>query len=1280
MALHVGIDTGGTFTDLVVLDDETGAVVTAKSPSTPDDPAVAIFDAFEVSGVSPAAATTITLGTTIATNALLERKGARVVYVTTAGFEDLPIIGRIDKKDPYDLQALKPAALVSRRDCVGVVERVSSDGTTVTPLRGEELDRLARRVAERLEEGGDVAIALNTLFSFVAPEHEQRVATMVHDRFPGVPVSCSHIAAPVWREVERGSTTIIDAYLTPVVRRLVEAFGRGLAERSFTGPVSLMKSNGGRMLASAAGGQAVQTVLSGLAGGIVAGRHFGRLAGCANVITLDMGGTSADVGLVLEGEIQHLADFELEFGVPIAAPAIDLVTIGAGGGSIARVDEGGLLRVGPQSAGAVPGPACYGLGGTEATVTDADLVLGRLDADHFLGGRIRLDRRRSEEALARLGEPLGLDVVDAAEAVVEISNEAMASTIRRVAVERGVDPRDFQIVAFGGAGPLHASEIAEALDIGAVIVPAHPGLASALGTLLADRRVDRRWTHFARSDAVDVEALDERFEAMAAESLAALAAEGFLGDATLRRTLSLRYAGQNYEREIPLPPGRLDEQSLRQAFEDFHRRHDETYGYSFPGETIELIHANVTALGAGAELRLPEVPTGDLPPPRAVREVHFRSHGWLPAPLYVRDELPADAAVAGPAIVEELDSTTLVLPGQICRVLQTGILQLSAGRPQAVARDARRVDPVTLSVIGDQLVQITQEMGTHMMRAAYSPIFSESRDFSCALFDREGRMIAQGMFNPAHLGAIGETVRCTLAELGPESLGPGDVVLHNDPFRGGCHLPEHMLLAPIFHEGGLVAFAATIGHLAEIGAVTIGSFASTATEVYQEGLRLPPVKLVRGGAPVDDIWRIILSNHRTPRSTWGDLHAMIGSLHLAARRVEALLDRVGPALALTVWDELLAHGERLMRSRIRAIPDGEYRFEDLMEGDGTTVDHVHMRVSVSIRGDEAIVDFTGSDAQARGPINATFGVTSSAACNAFLQISGAEIPRNAGAYGCVRTIAPPGTVVNVRFPGPSVGGNTETQPKLVGMLLGAFASALPELVMAAEGVTSCNFLFGGLHPGTGDPYAHYHFEASGWGGRFTTDGNSAQNHIHGNCRNTPVEVFETRFPFLTHGYGLIPDSGGAGRRRGGLAVRRMLEVLAPEVSVSALMDRVEVGAWGLFGGERGRCAAILVCRAGETEFRDFSAACGTVSPSKFAGVVLRRGDRVVIESAGGGGYGDPSLREPELVLADAAEGLVTAACAAADYGVALVSTPAGLLELDAERTAALRAARLRPVA
>jgi 5-oxoprolinase (ATP-hydrolysing) len=1272
MALQVGIDTGGTFTDLVVLDDQTGRLTVAKRPSTTAAPAQAIFDAFRAAGVEPSATDSVTLGTTVGTNALLERRGARVIYLTTAGFEDVPIIGRIDKKDPYDLRWRKPEAYVTRRDCLGVDERLAYDGTVVTPLTDHELDRVARSVASRLADlEGDVAVAVNFIFSFAEPAHEQRIADVLMKRFPGISVSMSHRAAPVWRELERASTTIVDAYLTPVVRRLVEELDVGLAERAHSGPVSIMKSNGGRMLAGSAGTQAVQTVLSGLAGGIVAGRHFGLAAGSRNVVTFDMGGTSADIGLVRDGAIQQVADFELEFGISIAAPAVDLVTIGAGGGSIAWVDDGGLLHVGPQSAGAVPGPACYRNGGADATVTDANLVLGRLDPDHFLGGEVQLDATRAHEALRRLGEQLELDTVSAAEAVIEIANEGMASTIRRVAVERGVDPRDFELVAFGGAGPLHAAEIATTLGMAGVIVPPHPGLASAFGTLLADRRVDRRWTHFWRSDAVDVGALADRLDLMERDARDALVAEGFAGEPSVARSLSMRYAGQNYERDVPLPPGRLDTLTVEAALDAFHILHEEVYGYSFPGETIEVIHANVAVLGPGARPPLAHLSEGPPPEPRELREVRFREEGPLWTPVFRREELSAGTELVGPLVIEELDSTTLVLRGQQVRVLADGTLRLTKVAVPAAAT-ARSVDTVTMSIIGDQLVQIAQEMGTHMMRAAYSPIFSESRDLSCALFNSNGQLIAQGRFNPAHLGAIGETVRCVLDEVGIETLQPGDVLIHNDPFRGGCHLPEHTLMKPIFHEATLVAFAATIGHMAEVGAVTVGSFASTATEVYQEGLRLPPVKLVCAGKAVEDVWRIILSNHRTPRSSWGDLHAMIGSLHLADHRLHALLDRYGPALTLDVWDELLAHGDRLMRRRLEAIPDGEYGFEDVMEGDGHTRDLVRMRVRIVIRGDSAIVDYTGSDPQARGPINATYGVTASATCNAFLQLSGTDVPRNAGAYGRLKTIAPPGSVVNVRFPGPSVGGNTETQPKLVGMLLGAFAEVMPGKVMAAEGVTSCNFLFGGIDPRTMEPYAHYHFEASGWGGRADADGNSAQNHIHGNCRNTPVEVFDTRFPFRTLAYGLICDSGGPGRRRGGLAVRRDLEVLAPEVTVSALMDRFERGAWGLFGGRSGRCAALLVRRAGDDRFRDFSEAFGTVSPSKFAGVVLRSGDVVRIESAGGGGFGDPHEREPELVARDLLDGLVSATEAERSYHVVLM--PDGC-SLDYARTGALRCSR-----
>ena len=1252
MTLRVGIDTGGTFTDLVALDEESRRLWIGKRPSTPASPADGIFDAFAAAGLEPDRAGSVVLGTTIATNALLERSGARVLYVTTSGFEDIPTIQRVDKKDPYDLQWLKARPLVARGDCLGVAERIDFAGAVVEPLRPEELERLAEDIRRRLGKSEGAAVAVNLLFSFANPEHERAVAAFLRERFQELPISCSHEVAPVWREYERASTVIIDAYLKPVLSRLIDTFAAGLEARGSRAAVSVMKSNGGQILAAVADEEPVQTVLSGLSGGIVAGRYFGERAGEVNMITLDMGGTSADIGLVRRGLIHYVPDFELEFGLPIATPAIDLVTIGAGGGSIAWIDEGGLLRVGPHSAGAVPGPVCYGLGGEAVTVTDANVVLGRIDPEYFLGGRIRLDRDLAERRLGELGARFGMTAVGAAQAILEIANEGMSGAIRRTAVERGVDPRDFALVAFGGAGPLHAGDVAAALGMRTVVVPPRPALASAFGTLVADRRVDRRWTKHSRSDAIDLEAINARLDAMAVEAVAGLRHEGFAAVPEVIRSVSMRYAGQNYERDVPLLPGPLDDGALAAVIDAFHEQHRAAYGYAFPGEAVELIHLNVTALGASEPPELPGPGPGVLPEPDTFREVYLDPGRPALTPIYRRESLPGSCAIDGPAIVEEPDSTTLVLPGQTLEVLDGGSLRISL---EGGVRHGRRseVDAVTLSVVGDQLVSIATEMGSHMMRSSYSPIFSESRDFSCALFDRSGEMIAQGPFSPAHLGAIVETVRCVLEELGVGAFEPGDVVLHNDPYRGGCHMPEHMLLGPVFHGGELVAFAATIGHLAEIGATAVGSFASDATEVFQEGLRLPPVKLMRRGERVEDVWKIILSNHRTPKNTWGDLYAMIGSLRLAERRIVELLDRYGPDVALRAWHELKSHAERLMRHQIEAIPDGEYSFGDSMEDDGITDSPARFRATIVVRGDRAVVDYTGSDQQARGPVNATFGVAVSATYNAFLQISGAEMPRNAGAYRCLKTIAPLGSVVNVRFPGPSVGGNTETQPKLVGLLLGAFAEVLPERVMAAEGVTSCNFLFGGIDPRTGDPYAHYHFEASGWGGRFARDGNSAQNHIHGNCRNTPVEVFETRFPFRVLSYGLVPDSGGAGRHRGGLGTERILEVLAPEVTVSAMMDRVKEGAWGLFGGRPGGCAAILVRRPGEAAFRTFCEAFGTVSPSKFAGLRLLRGDRILIRSAGGGGYGDPREREPSLVRRDLEEGLVTEQAACAVYGVAV---------------------------
>jgi N-methylhydantoinase B len=560
------------------------------------------------------------------------------------------------------------------------------------------------------------------------------------------------------------------------------------------------------------------------------------------------------------------------------------------------------------------------------------------------------------------------------------------------------------------------------------------------------------------------------------------------------------------------------------------------------------------------------------------------------------------------------------------------------------------IDSVTLSVINNAFVTICREMGTAMMRTSYSPIFNEGLDFSCMIFNRQGDLIGQAEFCPTMLGSCQYAMKWTIEELGLESFHSGDVVIHNDPYRGQCHMPEHLVVKPVFWESQLWGFVGNIAHVGEIGGMAPGSFAADATEVYQEGLRLPPVKIVERGEYNRDVWKIILSNHRTPDTTWGDYHAMIGSLTIAERRLHDLLARYGAPFLDEAAGALLDYSERFMRAEIREIPNGTYWAEDCMEDDGVTSRPYYMRLKLVVRDDEVIADWTHSDPQARGPINATFVVTAAATYSGLLHVISDDIPLNSGCYRPIHLVTRPGTMVNVKHPGPSVGGNTETHPHIQNVVLRALAQAVPERVSAAEGATSCNFLFGGVHPETGIYYTNYHIEGSGWGGTAEHDGNDVQCPENGNCRNTPVEILETKYPFVCVAYQMRPDSGGPGQYRGGLASSRVLRVTAPEITVSALFDRTKTRAWGLFGGLEGASGGIYVKKKGDTTFRRFSEAFGTVSDSKFTRITVREGDEIMLNSAGGGGYGNPRRRPRDLVARDLAQGLISPRAARTYYG------------------------------
>ena len=677
--IRCGIDTGGTFTDLGGVDDATGDLIIGKFPSSPKDSIKSLVGVIRESGLKIEHASSIVLGTTLGINALLQRKGARVIFVTTAGFEDVLFIQRMNRRHHYSFEWEKPEPLVKRYDCLGIHERIDARGRVQVPLGPGEMQRLAGNIEERLQEspGQDVSIAVCLLFSYLNAEHELSLKKYLESKFPTIPLSLSHEVAPIWREYERGSTTVVDAFIKPILIRHVASVRDSLRQLGPPRPWTIMKSNGGHATAAAVERQPVNTVLSGLSGGIIGAKYFGELVNERNLVTLDMGGTSCDVGLVRNGALSHVTNYEVEWGMPISAPFVDVSSIGAGGGSIARVDKGGFLRVGPHSAGADPGPACYGQGGTEATVTDANLVLGRLNADYFLGGKMKLDPAKAQTAISALGAKMNMECAAAAQAIIDVADENMANAIRVISVERGLDPRDFALVSFGGAGPLHTGGIAGKIGMHRIVVPLHPGLCSAFGTLIADFQVDKILSQHFRSAEVEAAVVDKLFGKMVKAALVELQTEGYRGKPAVQRSISMRYAGQNYEHDVKIATGTITRQKLEAVFEEFHKLHRKFYGYSISREVIELIRFNVKVVGASKSPRLKDIAKGKLPSPLHKRLVYFWNKGYIPCPVYSRGSLPSGIKLKGPAVIEEPDSTILLHPGNILTINRKGVITIA---------------------------------------------------------------------------------------------------------------------------------------------------------------------------------------------------------------------------------------------------------------------------------------------------------------------------------------------------------------------------------------------------------------------------------------------------------------------------------------------------------------------------------------------------------------------------------------------------------------------------
>ncbi|HEY2220309.1 MAG TPA: hydantoinase/oxoprolinase family protein [Gaiellaceae bacterium] len=680
MSVRIAVDIGGTFTDATLVDEQTGRVAIAKTLTTPADPSEGFMHAVEralaEAEVEAPQVGFVVHATTVATNAIIEGKVARSGFVTTEGFRDLLEIARQVRPSLYDTQFEKPKPLVPRDRAVGVRERLGPAGEVLVPLD----EGSARAAAALLKREGVESVAVCLLHSYVNGDHERRIGAILAEELPGVPISLSAEVAPEFREYLRASTTVINAVIRPVVERYLERIERRLVEAGIEAKLLVMQSSGGVFSSEAAAQRPVFMVESGPAAGVIAAAYLGSTIDRPDILSFDMGGTTAKVGLIRGGKPSVTKDYQVGghasagigglslSGYPVRTPVVDLVEIGAGGGSIAWVDSGGLLRVGPQSAGADPGPVCYRGGGVEPTVTDANVVLGRLNPDYFLGGEISLDVEGARRAIdERCAKPLGLNVVEAAHGIVEIANAAMVNALHLISVQRGYDPRDFLLVGFGGAGPVHANALARDAEIPTVLVPPSPGIFSATGLLTTDLKRDAAQTVVQRLDALDPSDVESVFAALEAAGAEEMRHEGVAEDAIeFERRLDLRYVGQSYELTVPAG-GELAQR--------FHAEHDRVYGFSAESEPIECVSLRLTTIGRIAKPPPRALARGDAPEASSRREVYFaEAGGYVDSPIYDRYVLGAGARLAGPAVVEEFDSTTVVHPGYGLRVDEHGNL------------------------------------------------------------------------------------------------------------------------------------------------------------------------------------------------------------------------------------------------------------------------------------------------------------------------------------------------------------------------------------------------------------------------------------------------------------------------------------------------------------------------------------------------------------------------------------------------------------------------------
>jgi 5-oxoprolinase (ATP-hydrolysing) len=1197
------IDRGGTFTDIVAQAPD-GALSTHKllseNPGRYADAAIAgIKGALGVpldQPVPPGLIDAVKMGTTVATNALLERAGERVLLVVGRGFADALRIGNQARPRLFDLKITLPTLLYEK--VVEIGGRVDVHGTELEPL--DEV--AARREFEAARAAGISAVAIVLMHAWKYPGHEARLAALAQD-CGFTQISTSHATSPMLRIVPRGDTTVVDAYLSPILRRYVDQVAAELQGVK----LYFMQSNGG--LTEATHFQGKDAILSGPAGGIVGAARTAGNAGFDHVIGFDMGGTSTDVALYA-GRFERAFETEVA-GVRMRAPMMAINTVAAGGGSILHFD-GARFRVGPDSAGANPGPASYRRGGPLA-VTDANVFVGKIQPKHFPAifgpnGDESLDaevvRIKFEALAAEIEAATGVaqDARAVAEGFLRVAVANMANAIKQVSVQKGHDATRFALACFGGAGGQHACLVADELGMETVFIHPYAGVLSAYGMGLADQSVMREQAVETTLDDEAMPALHELADRLSTEAVARLVAQGASPTGiTVHRRLYVRYAGTEAALDVPLG-------ALPDVVDAFTASHRASFGFATPGRGLIAEAVSIEAIAAGetvTEAFLPERGDVALTP---VDTVQMWSGGEShDTPVFDRSTLLAHDRIAGPALIREANATTVVEPGWTAELTPKDhmLLRRTTARTIIAADGTDRADPVLLELFNNLFMNVAEQTGAVLQNTSQSVNIKERLDFSCAIFDGTGALVANAPHVPVHLGAMGESVR-TVIRLRGATLRPGDVVALNNPANGGTHLPDITVITPVFDESGteIRFFVGSRGHHADIGGLTPGSTPPNSRTIEDEGVVIDDFLLVEQGAFREAPFRALLASAkypaRSPDVNVADIKAQVAANEKGVQELSRVASQYGWPIVASYMRHVMDNAEESVRRVLARLQDGEFHY---VMDDGSPL---HVKVSVDHVARTARVDFTGTGAQRSDNFNAPRAVANAVVLYVFRCLVGTDIPLNDGCLKPIEIIIPPGTFLSPAPGAAVVAGNTEVSQAACNALFGALGA------MACSQATMNNFLFGDatrqyyetICGGTGAG-------PDGKGGGF--DGTSAiQTHMT-NTRMTDPEVLELRYPVIQEDFSIRRGSGGAGRWRGGDGAIRRLRFLEPMIAV-VVASRRNVAPFGLAGGADGAAGRQWVERADGT----IDILTGTDQTD------LAPGDVFVIETPGGGGYGQAS--------------------------------------------------------